>query len=108
MNIVEYLSLLRTVMYFWLASTSFSLYQLYRDGYIAAKKESKIITSLNKIFLWLSVVFFHLSITSLLVAFGIKEIHQISISLLIVTMFPIGILLTKFRQESIKKQNGHK
>jgi hypothetical protein len=107
MTYIEYLSLLRGLLFLWVAGTSFSISQLYKDGYNISKRESGIIKSLINILLWISVMFVHLALTAFSLVLA-PHAHPFLTTSLIATVFPVGILLTRFRQESTKRQNPDK
>lgn len=98
---------MRFLMFLWIAATAFSVSQLYGDAYAISKKNSNIIKSLIRILFWISVVFTHLSITALLLVLN-PDLHKIAISLMPITILPMGFLITKFRKDSIKRQEESK
>jgi|GEM_PF-3334453 len=103
MTIFEWMAFVRGVTYLWVAATSFSISQLYRDGYKIAKKESAVITRLIAILAWLPVFFFYMAITAFAQAFNI-DYHEIIVIFIPIFAIPIGILLNKFRTESIRRK----
>ena len=104
MTIFEWMALVRGVTYLWVAATSFSISQLYRDGYKIAKKESAVITRLIAILAWLPVFFFYMAITAFAQAFNTRY-HEILTVFVPIFAIPVGILLNRFRRESTRRNN---
>lgn len=104
-NLYEISSFIRGIIYLWVAANAFSVAQLYRDGYIVAKRSSKIITSLTNVIYWISVLFLALSFAAFTVAFELVMLNKIVLSLLPFFAIPMGILLARFRKESITQQD---
>lgn len=102
MSLIELSAFLRGVIYLWVSLTSFSVYQLYRDGYDIAGKNSPIIVALMKVIFWVSMVFGYYSISSFVQAFDINA-HEVFAYFSPIIVLPLGILLTKFRRESVKQ-----
>jgi hypothetical protein len=100
MTFAMIIALLRGVVYLWVAATSFSISQLYRDGYMIAKRESAIISRLISILFWLAVILFYLSISAFAQAFDINA-HEVVVAFIPVFILPLGFLLNRFRNESI-------
>lgn len=107
MNIFQWLSLIRALLFMWLASTSYSLSQLYRDSYTLAKRNSPIISALILILSSISIFFVYLAITAIVYSVG-SDLHSWLITLMPVVAIPLGIFIEKFRHESISKQEDDK
>lgn len=107
MTLYEIVALLRGLVQLWVAMTAFSISQLYRDGYAIARRESAIISRLISILFWLSIVFGFFSVASFAQAFDIDS-HESIILFAPVLLLPLGVLLNKFRNESIKQNEKEK
>lgn len=103
MSFIEIMALLRGLVYLWVSLTAFSVSQLYRDGYIIARKSSPIITALIKVIFWVSIVFGYYSVSSFAQAFDI-DAHEWFAVVSPLVVLPLGVLLTFFRHESVKQQ----
>lgn len=107
MTVLEVWSLMRGLMFMWIAATAYSVSQLYKDGYTIAKKKSRLINALISLLGLVAVTFAYLSITAFAYAFKL-DAHQYIVAAMPIFVFPLGIILTKFRHESITKQNDQK
>ena len=97
---------LRVLVYLWVALTAFSIAQLYKDGLSYTTKQSPIINSLINILVWMAVVFLYYALIAIAQVLN-KEIYAFLISLLPISVLPLGILLTIFRQDSVKEKRDN-
>jgi hypothetical protein len=79
------------------------VYQLYRDGYLFAKKKSRVIDSLIRVLFWIAIIFGYLTLAAMANALNVGY-HELIIMFAPIVVFPLGILLCRFRQESTKDQ----
>jgi hypothetical protein len=103
MNIFFIGSLIRAVVYLWVGVTALSIADLYKDGYNFAGKDSDIIKALISILKQLFFVFTMLAFVAIERAFESSSESILTLFLPIVVL-PLGLFLTKFRKESVKKQ----
>lgn len=103
MNIFFIGSLIRAVVYLWVGVTALSIADLYSDGYNFAGKDSDIIKALINILKQTFLVFLALSFVAIERAFS-TESESILTLLIPIVVLPLGMFLTKFRKESVKKQ----
>jgi len=103
MNIFIAGSLIRALAYLWVSFTAYSIAQLYCDGYEFAGKDSAIIMAIIKILNQISIIFFVLSIVAASYVLS-REVHKWLVLFLPLVVIQLGILLTKFRKESVRKQ----
>jgi hypothetical protein len=59
---------------------------------------------LISILFWLSIVFGYLTIVSFAQAFDINA-HEVAVAFIPLLVIPLGVLLNKFRKESITQNN---
>jgi hypothetical protein len=103
MNIFFVCSLIRAVVYLWVGVTALSIADLYSDGYNFAGKDSDIIKALISILKQLFFVFTMLTFVAIERAF--ESISESILTLFLpIVVLPLGMFLTKFRKESVKKQ----
>ena len=103
MNIFFIGSLIRAVVYLWVGVTALSIADLYSDGYNFAGKDSEIIKAIISILKQLFFVFTMLAFVAIERAF-LSESESILTLLVPIVVLPLGLFLTKFRKESVKKQ----
>lgn len=107
-DLYEISSFLRGIIYLWVAANAFSVAQLYRDGYAVAKRNSRIITALTNILYWIAILFLAMSFAALTVALDLPQLNKFVLSTLPIFAVPMGILLMKFRKESVTQQDETK
>lgn len=103
MDFFHLLSIIRGIIFIWVGATSYSVAQLYRDAYITAKKDSKIIRALTHILYWNTVMFSMLGMTAFSLALNL-DFHRYITAALPLAAIPMGVLLIRFRRESITQQ----
>jgi hypothetical protein len=90
-------------VYLWVGVTALSIADLYSDGYNFAGKDSDIIKALISILKQLFFVFTMLAFVAIERAF--ESISESILTLFLpIVVLPLGMFLTKFRKESVKKQ----
>jgi hypothetical protein len=102
MDIVTILAILRTIMYLWIAIEFTNLTYLYWVGYTHSKK-TPIIKALQIMFFFLSIRSLVYAFLPILIALS-PEWFTIVTSLLPLILIPIGLAVRKFRTESLNKQ----
>lgn len=103
MTIQEALTLLRTIIYLWIAVEFWNLSYLYWYGY-KKTRGSQIIHSLQIILCILAVFFTFMSFVSVFVIVN-QIVRDITIIFLPLILIPLGFAVRKFRRESLTDQS---
>jgi len=101
MNPLDPPTILRSVVYIWVATEFSFLSYIYWQGY-KDFKPTPIINALQKLLFFSSLVFFYLSALPLILKLN-PVVHLSAVMFIPVPLIPLGLSLRKFRQESLRR-----